>query len=158
MIDANNPSIYVGNADYGATADELKINFNGCTPVKRVTILWQVLGSSQRLCLNWVHWSRLRVPLDCMRWCGGALKEFAKRTNMPGISARDRRGHRRDHTEGRGWSYCPPRYQNCSPSKLWFQFSRLQHQSPHPYYGGTLPSAAGDWVGVNLLNCRHSPA
>uniref|UniRef100_A0A087XMB4 PABPN1 like, cytoplasmic n=1 Tax=Poecilia formosa TaxID=48698 RepID=A0A087XMB4_POEFO len=38
-IDADNRSIYVGNVDYGATADELEIHFNGCGPVNRVTIL-----------------------------------------------------------------------------------------------------------------------
>ncbi|CAF99711.1 unnamed protein product, partial [Tetraodon nigroviridis] len=38
-IDADNRSVYVGNVDYGATADELEIHFNGCGPVNRVTIL-----------------------------------------------------------------------------------------------------------------------
>ncbi|XP_041098057.1 polyadenylate-binding protein 2-like, partial [Polyodon spathula] len=38
-VDADNRSVYVGNVDYGSTADELEIHFNGCGPVNRVTIL-----------------------------------------------------------------------------------------------------------------------
>ncbi|RXM99823.1 Adenine phosphoribosyltransferase [Acipenser ruthenus] len=38
-VDADNRSVYVGNVDYGSTADELEVHFNGCGPVNRVTIL-----------------------------------------------------------------------------------------------------------------------
>ncbi|CAM4532497.1 unnamed protein product [Leuciscus chuanchicus] len=37
-IDSDRRSIYVGNVDYGATADELEMYFNGCGHVNRVTI------------------------------------------------------------------------------------------------------------------------
>ncbi|KAG1941403.1 embryonic polyadenylate-binding protein [Pimephales promelas] len=37
-IDSDRRSIYVGNVDYGSTADELEMYFNGCGHVNRVTI------------------------------------------------------------------------------------------------------------------------
>ncbi|XP_053480986.1 polyadenylate-binding protein 2-B-like isoform X2 [Ictalurus furcatus] len=38
-IEADGRSNYVGNVDYGATAEELEAHFHGCGPVNRVTIL-----------------------------------------------------------------------------------------------------------------------
>merc|ERR1712235_129844 len=38
-VDADNRSIYVGQVDYGATAEELEQHFHGCGAVNRVTIL-----------------------------------------------------------------------------------------------------------------------
>lgn len=38
-MEVDNRSIYVGNVDYGATAEELEQHFNGCGAVNRVTIL-----------------------------------------------------------------------------------------------------------------------
>jgi len=38
-IEVDNRSVYVGNVDYGATAEELEQHFNGCGAVNRVTIL-----------------------------------------------------------------------------------------------------------------------
>uniref|UniRef100_A0A8C1YBM5 RRM domain-containing protein n=1 Tax=Cyprinus carpio TaxID=7962 RepID=A0A8C1YBM5_CYPCA len=37
-IDSDRRSICVGNVDYGATADELEMYFNGCGHVNRITI------------------------------------------------------------------------------------------------------------------------
>ena len=38
-IEADARSVYVGNVDYGATAEELEAHFHGCGTVNRVTIL-----------------------------------------------------------------------------------------------------------------------
>merc|ERR1712168_1778436 len=38
-VDADNRSIYVGQVDYSATAEELEQHFHGCGSVNRVTIL-----------------------------------------------------------------------------------------------------------------------
>lgn len=38
-IEVDNRSIYVGNVDYGATAEELEAHFHGCGSINRVTIL-----------------------------------------------------------------------------------------------------------------------
>lgn len=40
-IEADNRSVYVGNVDYGATAEELEQHFHGC-------------GSINRYCINWI--------------------------------------------------------------------------------------------------------
>lgn len=38
-VEVDNRSIYVGNVDYGATAEELEAHFHGCGSINRVTIL-----------------------------------------------------------------------------------------------------------------------
>lgn len=38
-LEIDNRSIYVGNVDYGATAEELEAHFHGCGSINRVTIL-----------------------------------------------------------------------------------------------------------------------
>lgn len=38
-LEADLKSIYVGNVDYGATAEELEAHFHGCGSINRVTIL-----------------------------------------------------------------------------------------------------------------------
>lgn len=38
-MEVDNRSIYVGNVDYGATAEELESHFHGCGSINRVTIL-----------------------------------------------------------------------------------------------------------------------
>ena len=38
-MEADSRSIYVGNVDYGANAEELELHFHGCGSINRVTIL-----------------------------------------------------------------------------------------------------------------------
>lgn len=38
-MEVDNRSIYVGNVDYGANAEELEQHFHGCGSINRVTIL-----------------------------------------------------------------------------------------------------------------------
>ncbi|KAH0619696.1 hypothetical protein JD844_000620 [Phrynosoma platyrhinos] len=38
-VEADQRSIYVGNVDYGGTAEELESHFNSCGKINRVTIL-----------------------------------------------------------------------------------------------------------------------
>merc|ERR1719278_2171573 len=38
-MDVDNRSVYIGNVDYGATAEELEQHFHGCGSINRVTIL-----------------------------------------------------------------------------------------------------------------------
>lgn len=37
-MEVDNRSIYIGNVDYGATADELEQHFHGCGSMNRITI------------------------------------------------------------------------------------------------------------------------
>ncbi|XP_072236839.1 embryonic polyadenylate-binding protein 2 [Leuresthes tenuis] len=139
-IDADNRSVYVGNVDYGATAEELEIHFNGCGPVNRVTILCDRFSGHPKG-FAYIEFSdrdsvQSAIGLHETLFRGRVLKVLPKRTNMPGISTTDRGGHRGGHSRGRGRGYRPPRYQNGSRGKFRYQSTRPPHQSPHPYYGG----------------------
>ncbi|XP_024150579.1 embryonic polyadenylate-binding protein 2 isoform X1 [Oryzias melastigma] len=139
-IDADNRSVYVGNVDYGATADELEIHFNGCGPVNRVTILCDRFSGHPKG-FAYIEFSdrssaQSAVGLHETMFRGRVLKVLPKRTNMPGISTTDRGGHRGSHTRGRGSSHRPPRYQNGFRGRFRYQSTRPQHQAPHPYYQG----------------------
>ncbi|KAM6942684.1 embryonic polyadenylate-binding protein 2 [Xenentodon cancila] len=141
-IEADNRSVYVGNVDYGATADELEIHFNGCGPVNRVTILCDRFSGHPKG-FAYIEFSdqssvQSAVGLHETLFRGRVLKVLPKRTNMPGISTTDRGGHRGGHSRGRGRGrgYRPPRYQNSFRGRFRYQSARPQHQSPHPYYGG----------------------
>ncbi|XP_075933739.1 embryonic polyadenylate-binding protein 2 isoform X1 [Anarhichas minor] len=139
-IDADNRSVYVGNVDYGATADELEIHFNGCGPVNRVTILCDRFSGHPKG-FAYIEFSdrdsvQSAIGLHETLFRGRVLKVMPKRTNMPGISTTDRGGHRGGHTRGRGRGYRPPRYQSSSRGRFRYQSIRPQHQTPHPYYGG----------------------
>nr|XP_043886830.1 embryonic polyadenylate-binding protein 2 isoform X2 [Solea senegalensis] len=142
-IDADNRSVYVGNVDYGATADELEIHFNGCGPVNRVTILCDRFSGHPKG-FAYIEFSdrdsvQSAIGLHETLFRGRVLKVMPKRTNMPGISTTDRGGHSRGgggHSRGRGRGYRPPRYQSSSRGRFRYQSTRPQHQTPHPYYGG----------------------
>ncbi|KAI9531844.1 embryonic polyadenylate-binding protein 2 isoform X1 [Gymnodraco acuticeps] len=138
-MDADNRSVYVGNVDYGATADELEIHFNGCGPVNRVTILCDRFSGHPKG-FAYIEFSdpdsvHSAVGLHETLFRGRVLKVMPKRTNMPGISTTDRGGHRGGHTRGRGRGFRPPRYQNNTRGRFRYQSTRPQHQTPHPYYG-----------------------
>ncbi|KAM4630601.1 LOW QUALITY PROTEIN: embryonic polyadenylate-binding protein 2 [Polymixia lowei] len=137
-IDADNRSVYVGNVDYGATADELEIHFNGCGPVNRVTILCDRFSGHPKG-FAYIEFSdrdsvQSAIGLDETLFRGRVLKVMPKRTNMPGISTTDRGGPRGGRSRGRGFR--PPRYHNGFQGRFRYQSARPLHQVPHPYYGG----------------------
>ncbi|XP_048886733.1 embryonic polyadenylate-binding protein 2 isoform X1 [Brienomyrus brachyistius] len=141
-IDADNRSVYVGNVDYGATADELEIHFNGCGPVNRVTILCDKFTGHPKG-FAYIEFSdrdsvRTAMTLDETLFRGRIIKVLPKRTNMPGISSTDRGSFRGARSRGRGFrsfrfnSGFQGRYY-CRPSR-----SVL----PHPY---GLPAGKRPW-------------
>ncbi|KAG9341369.1 hypothetical protein JZ751_019475 [Albula glossodonta] len=106
-IDADNRSVYVGNVDYGATADELEIHFNGCGPVNRVTILCDKFSGHPKG-FAYIEFSdkssvKTAMALDETLFRGRVIKVLPKRTNMPGISTTDRGCHRGDRSRGRAF-------------------------------------------------------
>jgi len=138
-IDADNRSVYVGNVDYGATADELEIHFNGCGPVNRVTILCDRFSGHPKG-FAYIEFSdrdsvQTAISLDETLFRGRVLKVMPKRTNMPGISTTDRGGPRGGRARGRGFR--PPRFQNNFQGRFRYQSARPLHPVPHPYYGGS---------------------
>ncbi|XP_077570237.1 embryonic polyadenylate-binding protein 2 isoform X2 [Stigmatopora nigra] len=146
-IDADNRSIYVGNVDYGATADELEIHFNACGPVNRVTILCDKFSGHPKG-FAYIEFSDRNsvqgaVALHESLFRGRVLKVMPKRTNMPGISTTDRGGHRGGHSRGRGRGFPPSRGQHGSRGRFRYQSTRPQHQNPHPYYEEMGAGASG---------------
>uniref|UniRef100_A0A3B4CXV2 RRM domain-containing protein n=1 Tax=Pygocentrus nattereri TaxID=42514 RepID=A0A3B4CXV2_PYGNA len=106
-MDADNRSVYVGNVDYGTTADELEIHFNGCGHVNRVTILCDKFTGHPKG-FAYIEFSdresvRTAMALDETLFRGRLIKVLPKRTNMPGISTTDRGFLRGGRFRGRGF-------------------------------------------------------
>ncbi|NXT70573.1 PABP2 protein, partial [Chaetops frenatus] len=122
-MEADQRSIYVGNVDYGGTAEELESHFNSCGQINRVTILcdkfsghpkgsvlragrggglWGVPGAlltpspHSYAYIEFEEQSSVKaaVELDESVFRGRVIKVLPKRTNMPGISSTDRGGYR----------------------------------------------------------------
>lgn len=104
-MEADARSIYVGNVDYGATAEELEAHFHGCGSVNRVTILCDKYSGHPKG-FAYIEFSekesvRTSMALDESLFRGRQIKVIPKRTNRPGISTTDR-GFPRARYRGRG--------------------------------------------------------
>ncbi|XP_041094717.1 polyadenylate-binding protein 2 [Polyodon spathula] len=93
-MEADARSIYVGNVDYGATAEELEAHFHGCGSVNRVTILCDKFTGHPKG-FAYIEFAdkesvRTSMALDESLFRGRQIKVGAKRTNRPGISTTDR--------------------------------------------------------------------
>merc|ERR1719295_313551 len=100
-MDVDNRSVYIGNVDYGATAEELEQHFHGCGSINRVTILCNKFDGHPKG-FAYVEFAdkdsvQLSMTLDETLFRGRQLKVMPKRTNKPGISTTNRhpRGARR---------------------------------------------------------------
>ncbi|NXM09512.1 PABP2 protein, partial [Tyrannus savana] len=131
-VEADQRSIYVGNVDYGGTAEELESHFNSCGQINRVTILCDKFSGHPKgsvlVCRDWglqgvpgalltlsphryayIEFEekssvKAAVELDESTFRGRVIKVLPKRTNMPGISTTDRGGYR-GHYQGRWGGY-----------------------------------------------------
>ncbi|XP_077170172.1 polyadenylate-binding protein 2 isoform X2 [Paroedura picta] len=111
-MEADARSIYVGNVDYGATAEELEAHFHGCGSVNRVTILCDKYTGHPKG-FAYIEFSdkvsvRTSLALDESLFRGRQIKVTPKRTNRPGISTTDR-GFPRTRYRGRGSGYSSSR-------------------------------------------------
>ncbi|KFP34092.1 Polyadenylate-binding protein 2, partial [Colius striatus] len=97
-MEADQRSIYVGNVDYGGTAEELESHFNSCGQINRVTILCDKFSGHPKgyAYIEFEEKSSVKaaVELDESVFRGRVIKVLPKRTNMPGISSTDRGGYR----------------------------------------------------------------
>ncbi|XP_005432380.2 embryonic polyadenylate-binding protein 2 [Falco rusticolus] len=97
-MEVDQRSIYVGNVDYGGTAEELESHFNSCGQINRVTILCDKFSGHPKgyAYIEFEEKSSVRaaVELDESVFRGRIIKVLPKRTNMPGISTTDRGGYR----------------------------------------------------------------
>ncbi|NXR64591.1 PABP2 protein, partial [Rhadina sibilatrix] len=104
-MEVDQRSIYVGNVDYGGTAEELESHFNSCGQINRVTILCDKFSGHPKgyAYIEFEEQSSVKaaVELDESIFRGRVIKVLPKRTNMPGISSTDRGGYRGYfHTRG----------------------------------------------------------
>lgn len=93
-MDADQRSIYVGNVDYSATAQELEAHFHGCGSINRVTILCDKFSGHPKG-FAYVEFGdkdsvQTAQALDDSLFKGRQIKVSAKRSNRPGISTTDR--------------------------------------------------------------------
>lgn len=101
-------SVYVGNVDYSATAEELEQHFHGCGSVNRVTILCDKFSGHPKG-FAYVEFSdkesvNTSLALSDSLFKGRQIKVTPKRTNQPGITSTDR-GFPRGRGRGRSRGY-----------------------------------------------------
>jgi len=87
-------SVYVGNVDYGSTAEELEQHFHGCGSINRVTILCNKFDGAPKG-FAYVEFSdkdsvSTAMALDDSLFRGRQIKVMPKRTNKHGISSTNR--------------------------------------------------------------------
>lgn len=92
--EADQRSIYVGNVDYSATAQELEAHFHGCGSINRVTILCDKFSGHPKG-FAYVEFGdkdsvQTAMALDESLFKGRQIKVVNKRSNKPGISSTDR--------------------------------------------------------------------
>jgi len=103
-LEADGRSIYVGNVDYSATAEELEAHFHGCGSVNRVTILCDKFSGHPKgfAYIEFADKDAVHTAeaLDESLFKGRQIKVSIKRTNRPGISTTNR-PPRRPHSRPR---------------------------------------------------------
>jgi len=109
-VEVDARSVYVGNVDYGATAEELEAHFHGCGSINRVTILCNKYDGNPKG-FAYVEFADkdsvdTAMALDDSLFRGRQIKVMPKRTNKPGLSTTNRpprgRGFRARGYRGRG--------------------------------------------------------
>lgn len=93
-MEVDSRSIYVGNVDYSATAQELEAHFHGCGSINRVTILCDKFTGHPKG-FAYIEFGdkdaiQTAMALDESLFKGRQIKVVCKRTNKPGISTTDR--------------------------------------------------------------------
>lgn len=109
-VEVDARSVYVGNVDYAATAEELEQHFHGCGSINRVTILCNKFDGNPKgfAYVEFVDKDSVdtAMALDDSLFRGRQIKVMPKRTNKPGISSTNRpsrgRGYRGRGFRGRG--------------------------------------------------------
>lgn len=93
-VEVDNRSIYVGNVDYGATAEELEQHFHGCGSINRVTILCNKFDGHPKG-FAYIEFAdkdsvQTAMAMDESLFRGRQIKVNPKRTNRPGLSTTNR--------------------------------------------------------------------
>ncbi|XP_035229853.1 polyadenylate-binding protein 2-like isoform X2 [Stegodyphus dumicola] len=98
-VEIDSRSIYVGNVDYGATAEELEQHFHGCGSINRVTIQCDKYTGHPKG-FAYIEFADKEsvitsTAFDESVFRGRLIKVLPKRTNHPGISTTNRPPRRR---------------------------------------------------------------
>merc|ERR1719347_831180 len=113
--DVDSRSLYIGNVDYGATAEEVEQHFHDCGIINRVTILCNKDDGHPKG-FAYVEFAdknsaQRAMALDETLLRGRQLKVLPKRTNHPGFSSTYRpprgRGSYRGGMRGLGFTRRP---------------------------------------------------
>ncbi|XP_055641593.1 polyadenylate-binding protein 2-like [Toxorhynchites rutilus septentrionalis] len=122
-------SIYVGNVDYGATAEELETHFYGCGVIYRVNIMCNKANGQPKgfayIEFGSKEFVETALVLNETLFRGRPIKVCPKRTNLPGMCATNRlfpRGSRGRRGSGMTWGAC---YHGSQPGA-----------TRHPHRGG----------------------
>lgn len=87
-------SVYVGNVDYGASAEELEAHFHGCGTINRVTILCNKADGHPKgfayIEFGAKEYVETALAMNETLFRGRQIKVMAKRTNRPGLSTTNR--------------------------------------------------------------------
>ncbi|GLH00763.1 hypothetical protein R5R35_002682 [Gryllus longicercus] len=105
-MEVDNRSIYVGNVDYGATAEELEQHFHGCGSINRVTILCNKYDGHPKG-FAYIEFAeresvQTAMAMDESLFRGRQIKVMPKRTNRPGMSMTNRPPRGRGYRGSRG--------------------------------------------------------
>ena len=87
-------SIWVGNVEYSATAQQLESHFTGCGKIERVTIQCNKFTGHPKG-FAYIEFSEQTsvepaLALNGSLFCGRIIQVLAKRSNLPGISSTNR--------------------------------------------------------------------
>ncbi|CAH2042262.1 unnamed protein product, partial [Iphiclides podalirius] len=129
-IEADNRSVYVGNVDYGATAEELEQHFHGCGSINRVTILCNKFDGHPKG-FAYIEFGDKIVYKLLWLWMSLYLEVMPKRTNKPGLSTTNRPPRT---MRGRGRSFrggFSPYYSGYRPIRRGRGFRRGMFYSPY---------------------------
>lgn len=87
-------SVYVGNVDYGASAEELESHFHGCGTINRVTILCNKADGHPKgfayIEFGSKEFVETALAMNETLFRGRQIKVMSKRTNRPGLSTTNR--------------------------------------------------------------------
>ncbi|XP_004479655.2 embryonic polyadenylate-binding protein 2 [Dasypus novemcinctus] len=121
-VEADHRSVYVGNVDYGGSAEELEAHFHPCGDVHRVTILCDKFSGHPKG-YAYIEFAARSSALAAVElhesvFRGRVIKVLPKRTNFPGVSSTDRGGRR----GARAGPRLPPRGRHRARGRLspWF--------------------------------------
>ncbi|KRY12778.1 Polyadenylate-binding protein 2 [Trichinella patagoniensis] len=94
-VEADSRSVFVGNVDYGAAAEELEAHFHGCGAINRITILCDRYSGRPKG-FAYIEFAdkesaRASLAMSDTLFRGRQIKVVEKRTNRPGMGFSRRR-------------------------------------------------------------------